>query len=167
MLGLSLGMAIAYPLAVMARTQMPDNTVVSVTEEPVVETAEVKTEIEIVQTKEVPKQTPAAPQVHNEKPYTVDEVVNLINVYSSIYNIAPVIPLKIAKCESGYRWDAKNKHSTASGVFQYIRGTWANTPEGKAGTSVFNAEANVKAAVRHIATHGTQPWNASIHCWQN
>lgn len=33
--------------------------------------------------------------------------------------------LKVAKCESGLNPTAKSKHSTATGVFQIIKGTWA------------------------------------------
>jgi hypothetical protein len=50
-------------------------------------------------------------------------------------------------------------------VFQYLSGTFANTPEGKQGLSVFDADANIRAAVRHMAVHGTSPWNASKPCW--
>jgi len=75
--------------------------------------------------------------------------------------------LAIARCESGLRWDAANKTSSARGVFQYLAGTWANTEEGRKGTSVFDADANVRMAVRHIAVHGTAAWDASRSCWSN
>lgn len=73
--------------------------------------------------------------------------------------------LRIAMCESGLRWDAKNPTSTASGVFQYLAGTWRNTSEGRKGTSAFDADANIRMAVGHVAVHGTGAWNASISCW--
>lgn len=94
-------------------------------------------------------------------------VIDLIRATSERYGIQPELPLAIARCESGYNANAKNRSSTASGVFQYLAGTWANTPEGKAGKSVFDVEANIEAAVRHIAKKGTSPWNASKHCWAN
>lgn len=71
----------------------------------------------------------------------------------------------IARCESNLRWDAKNRTSTASGVFQYLAGTWANTSEGRKGTSVLDADANVRMAVSHVAAHGTAAWNSSKGCW--
>jgi len=38
-------------------------------------------------------------------------------------------------------------------------GTWKNTPEGKAGLSCKDADANVRAAVRHMAVHESlSPW---------
>jgi hypothetical protein len=104
--------------------------------------------------------------VYSGRNYTRDEVVELIKSYSAFYGISPDTSLRIAKCESGFNQAAKNPSSSASGVFQYLRGTWSNTEEGKAGISVFDADANVRAAVRHIATKGTSPWNASIHCWK-
>lgn len=97
--------------------------------------------------------------------YTKDEVIQLIKDYSARYNISPNLPLAIAKCESGYRADAKNRSSTASGVFQWLASSWANQPPGKAGISVFDAEANIQAAVWLIAHGKSSPWNASKHCW--
>lgn len=32
--------------------------------------------------------------------------------------------LRIAKCESTFRWNAANSHSSAKGVYQFINGTW-------------------------------------------
>jgi soluble lytic murein transglycosylase-like protein len=103
---------------------------------------------------------------YNGKSYSKEEVIALINSYARTYNIDPALPLRIAKCESGYRWDAKNSSSTASGVYQYLSGTWAGTDEAKAGLSVLDADANVRAAIKYIASRGrAQPWNASKHCW--
>lgn len=97
---------------------------------------------------------------------TNEEVKTLIVEYSKQYGIAPDLPLNIARCESGFNHLAKNKNSTASGVFQYLSSTWKSTDEGKAGLSVFDADANVRAAVKYIASRGhAQPWNASKHCW--
>lgn len=103
---------------------------------------------------------------HSGRDYSPAEVVELIKSYSQQYGISADIPLRIAKCESGYNQYSKNKSSTASGVFQYLSSTWAGTDQGKLGLSVFNADANVKAAVSYIAVHkSTSPWNASKHCW--
>lgn len=101
----------------------------------------------------------------NLKPYSKDEVKALINYYSAQYGIDPTVPLLVANCESGYRWDAKNSTSTASGVFQYLKSTWANTSAGKQGISVFDADANVHMAIAAIANGGIYHWNASKHCW--
>jgi soluble lytic murein transglycosylase-like protein len=102
---------------------------------------------------------------YDGKAYSKEEVVELINHYSRIYNIDPSLPLAIARCESGYNQFSKNRSSTASGVFQYLASTWSNTPAGKLGLSVFDADANVKMAVSSIAIHGTAPWLSSKSCW--
>lgn len=94
-------------------------------------------------------------------------VINLIERYSRDYGVNSNLTLAIAKAESGFNCVAKNRRSTASGVYQYLAGTWRNTPEGRQGLSVFDCEANVRAAVRHIAVRGTAPWNASKHAWGN
>ena len=99
------------------------------------------------------------------RPYTREEVKQLIHVHAAAYGIDADLPLAIAHCESGFKWNAANSRSSASGVFQYLSGTWRSTKEGRKGTSVFNTEAHIKMAVAHIATIGTAAWNASRGCW--
>lgn len=90
--------------------------------------------------------------------YSQEEVIQLIRHWSEYFSVPVEHPLRIAKCESNYRWNAKNKSSSASGVFQYLNGTWAKTFEGKAGVSVFDADANIRAAIRHMSVHGYDAW---------
>jgi hypothetical protein len=97
--------------------------------------------------------------------YNEDQVQRLIRRYADTLGLDPDLPLAIARCESQFQWDAANPGSTARGVFQFVRGTWARTLEGRRGTSALDAEANIRMAVRHIATIGTSPWNASRACW--
>jgi hypothetical protein len=97
--------------------------------------------------------------------YTADEVKALIVSYSKSYGINPDIPLCIAKYESGYNHLSKNKSSSAAGTFQYLEGTWKATDEGKAGYSVYDAEANIKAAVKYMASRkSTKPWTVNTKC---
>lgn len=99
------------------------------------------------------------------KHYSKEEVEALIVAYSAQYGIDPQTPKCIAFRESGYNQFSKNKRSSASGVFQYLTSTWRATDEGKAGMSVFDAEANVKAAVKYMAVHkSTKPWTVRGHC---
>ncbi len=99
------------------------------------------------------------------KQYSKDEVEALIVAYAVQYGIDPQTPKCIAFYESGYNQFSKNKRSTASGVFQYLNSTWKATDEGKAGMSVFDAEANVKAAVKYMAIHkSTKPWTVRGKC---
>jgi hypothetical protein len=109
--------------------------------------------------------TSGSNQGFDGRTYSKEEIQALIRSYSAQYGISASLPLRIANCESGYNQFSKNSHSTASGVFQYLSGTWKNTPAGKQGISVFDAEANVKTAVSSIAINGTAPWNASKRCW--
>lgn len=110
--------------------------------------------------------TPApAGTEYNGRIYTKDEVEALIVAYSEQYGIDPQTPKCIAFYESGYNQFSKNKRSTASGVFQYLSSTWKHTDEGKAGHSVFDADANVKAAVKYMAIHKkTTPWVVRGKC---
>lgn len=99
-----------------------------------------------------------AVHAHGVRPYTQEEVIQLIHHWSEYFSVPVEHPLRIAKCESNYRFDARNKTSSAAGVFQYLSGSWANTFEGKAGASVFDANANITAAIRHMSIHGYDAW---------
>jgi muramidase (phage lysozyme) len=97
--------------------------------------------------------------------YSKETVEQLIVQYSAVYGIDPATPKCIAFKESGYNQFSKNRKSTASGVFQYLTSTWKQTDEGKAGMNVFDAEANVKAAIKYMAVHNsTQPWMVRSMC---
>ncbi len=101
----------------------------------------------------------------SDKKYSAEEVKQLIVQYSAQYGISPETPLCIARLESGYNQFSKNRRSTASGVFQYLTSTWRHTDEGKAGLSIFDADANVKAAVKYMAIHkSTAPWVVRGSC---
>ncbi|MFP5261001.1 MAG: transglycosylase SLT domain-containing protein [Blastocatellia bacterium] len=97
--------------------------------------------------------------------YSKEEVIQLIKDYSAQYGISADLPLSVAKCESGYNQFSKNRNSTASGVFQYIRSTWSHTEAGVLGLSPFDADANVRMAIKSIASGGIGNWNASKSCW--
>lgn len=97
--------------------------------------------------------------------YSKEEVKTLIVSYSEQYGINPNMPLCIAEKESGFNQLSANKHSSAKGAFQYLDGTWKATDEGKAGLSVMDADANVKAAIKYMAIHkSTKPWVTAKNC---
>lgn len=104
--------------------------------------------------------SPEAPEslIEHEKP---KDVKGLIIYYSELYNIDYRVPMEIASAESSFNPLAKNKHSTASGVFQFIKSTWAHYCEG----DVFDADANIHCAVRMISEGGIRHWDASKHIW--
>jgi Transglycosylase SLT domain len=96
--------------------------------------------------------------VYSGRHYSKEEVQALIIKYSREYGINPDVPLCIARLESGFNQFSKNKSSSASGVFQYLTSTFAQTDEGKSGLSVFDADANVKAAIKYMASRkSTKP----------
>lgn len=97
--------------------------------------------------------------------YSKEEVQELIKSYSAQYGIKPDAPLCIAKLESGYNQFSKNKSSSASGVFQYLNSTWKATDEGKIGLSVFDPDANIKAAIKYMASRkSAKPWTVHTKC---
>lgn len=99
--------------------------------------------------------------------YSENEVTQLIRQYSQQLGISSETPLCIAKHESNFNHNARNKSSSASGVFQWISSSWKSQPEGKQGLSVFDAEANIRAAVRYMAEKkSTKPWVVSSKCPQ-
>ena len=108
---------------------------------------------------------PGQRRTRTVRAYTKDEVQALIRVHARAHGIDPQLPLAIAACESGFRWNAANGRSSARGVFQYLSGTWRSTEDGRNGASVLDAEANVRMAVSTIARSGTAPWAASRRCW--
>jgi len=70
--------------------------------------------------------------------------------------------IKIARCESNFRPEAKNPNSTAKGIFQIIISTWdRNKCEGERWDFVDN----IKCAYKLYETRHFQPWNASKSCW--
>lgn len=107
-----------------------------------------------------------APKIpYNGRHYSKEEVIGLITQYSQQFGIQADAPLCIARLESGYNQFSKNKSSSASGVFQYLISTWNKTDEGRSGLSVFDADSNVKAAVKYMAIHkSTRPWTVAHQC---
>jgi hypothetical protein len=68
--------------------------------------------------------------------------------------------IRIARYESNYNPKAKNKNSSASGVFQIIAGTWySNDCVG----DKWNYEDNIRCAYKIQGKRGFQPWEV----WNN
>ena len=64
--------------------------------------------------------------------------------------------LRVAACESGYNPNAYNA-SGASGVFQFMPGTFRGTPYGS--QNIFDASANVNAAAWYYQKNGGGAWS--------
>jgi hypothetical protein len=54
----------------------------------------------------------------------IETVKREIALQSLIYDVDTDTALRIANCESEYKYNAKNKHSTATGIYQILRGSW-------------------------------------------
>lgn len=76
----------------------------------------------------------------------------------------------IATCESRNDPKAKNPHSSASGRFQFIKGTWEHYGKEFWGDEwidkdVFDYEDNTELATWVINKYGTNDWLESKSCW--
>lgn len=72
---------------------------------------------------------------------------------------------RVAMCESSLNPQAKNKRSTASGLFQITNPTWKWL---KCDGDKLDAESNIKCAKKLYDKYGwgsTASWKASIKCW--
>lgn len=61
--------------------------------------------------------------------------------------------------ESRHRPWAKNPRSTAAGLSQFLDSTWASTPCGRAGLSVYSAYANAACMGWYVAHYGWSAWS--------
>lgn len=99
-----------------------------------------------------------------ETPYCFDPITCIRDVGEDlgVSNQDIMTMIRVAKCESGLRPEAKNPNSTATGIFQIIIGTWdGNKCEGER----WDFQDNIKCAYKLYQSRGFQPWNASKYCW--
>lgn len=72
----------------------------------------------------------------------------------------------IARCESGHNPMAKNKSSTATGIYQFINSTFHAYCAGK---NVYDFKDNIDCFYKVLeingVTKGLNHWNASKSCW--
>lgn len=102
-----------------------------------------------------------------QKEYTWWEVQQLIRFYSERYWYDTELALRIAWCESWYRYNAKNWTSTAWWVFQFLVGTWKSSSAHywRWGESRFNADANIDVAIQKLKNEWTSARVSSRYCW--
>ncbi len=76
-----------------------------------------------------------------------------IRLASATYGVSYTDMLRIAQCESHLNPYAKNRSSTASGLFQWLDSSWA--AQGISGFSVWDPVANAMAAARARVRDGS------------
>jgi nucleoid-associated protein YgaU len=74
----------------------------------------------------------------------------------------------VISCESGGNPRAHNPYSSASGLFQFLSGTWRSLGGLAFGRTAADAsvEAQEEIADRAYARSGLTPWEASRACWR-
>ena len=72
------------------------------------------------------------------------EIINIIYAAADAYGQPRADMLRVARCESVLDPNAVNPYSNASGLFQFLPGTWATTPF--ADQNIFDPVANANAA---------------------
>lgn len=72
----------------------------------------------------------------------------------------------IIACESGGNPQAQNSSSTASGLFQFINGTWKAYGGSTSRARDASVAEQYAVANRAYAAEGFSPWSASKSCWQ-
>lgn len=83
----------------------------------------------------------------------------------------PAILYRIRGCESGTgpnspgSYTAKNPHSSASGAYQFLDGTWRSTTGLAPPARAYSPAQQDAAALKLYRSSGTSPWNASRYCW--
>jgi len=81
----------------------------------------------------------------------------ITDAFSPLGQAAVVWAMRIAYCESRYHPNSVNSDSGASGLFQFMPGTWAGTPW--ASQSPFDPVANAQAAAWLYSHYGPGRWS--------
>ena len=81
----------------------------------------------------------------------------------SHHHLPPVL-LRIRHCESHDNYRAENRHSTASGAWQILDGTWARYGGYHHASHAPRDIQDAKALALYL-DRGTKPWRASRRCW--
>jgi len=97
----------------------------------------------------------AALNNHPPPPAWIGKIIN--DAFSPLGQAAVTWALRIAWCESRYHPNSVNSDSGASGLFQFMPGTWSGTPW--ASKSPFDPVANAQAAAWLYSHYGPGRWS--------
>jgi uncharacterized protein YraI len=86
----------------------------------------------------------SSPPASDGGPSAGTDIVSIIHAAAAAYGQSGDAMLAVAQCESLLNPSAYNPSSGASGLFQFLPGTWASTPW--AGQDIFDPVANAQAA---------------------
>jgi len=99
----------------------------------------------------------AALSNHAPPPPYIAKIIN--DAFSPLGARAVQWAINVAYCESRYHPNSVNTDSGATGLFQFMAGTWAGTPW--ASKSRFDPVANAQAAAWLYKTYGPGRWSCS------
>ena len=94
------------------------------------------------------------------------QVIQSIIVAEALaFGVDPGLGIFLASVESDFNSNARSKESTASGVFQWIKGSWMGIcvkgyKIGDEHEDVFDATLNIRCAMKTIANGGLRHWLA-------
>ena len=94
--------------------------------------------------------------LNNHPPPPPDIAQIIYDAFSPLGPAAVVWADRVAYCESRYHPNSVNSESGASGLFQFMPGTWAGSPWHA--QSPFDPVANAQAAAWLYSTYGPQRW---------
>ena len=97
----------------------------------------------------------AALSNHPPPPPYIAKIIN--DAFSPLGPRAVQWAINVAYCESRYHPNSVNTDSGATGLFQFMAGTWSGTPW--ASKSRFDPVANAQAAAWLYKTYGPQRWS--------
>ncbi|MFI5284460.1 MAG: transglycosylase SLT domain-containing protein [Candidatus Dormibacterales bacterium] len=97
----------------------------------------------------------AALNNHPPPPANIGKIIT--DAFGSLGQAAVVWAMRIAYCESRYHPNSVNSTSGATGLFQFMAGTWGGTPW--ASKSRFDPVANAQAAAWLYSRYGPGRWS--------
>ena len=90
-----------------------------------------------------------------------EEILDIITKYAEIYQVAADLAIDLAKYESNLDPEAKNKFSSARGLYQFLaKSTWGKFCEG----DIYSPENNARCAMKIIggSQTGIRHWTADL-----